>query len=268
MTLQRTASPPAPGRTAARGVAALAAAAAVLLAAFVAAPAARAQSRRGGDLTGHVVNKTTREPISGVRVQLVGTRVAAFTDSVGGFAMRGLPSGDPISFQARAVGFRSATFEIVLPTGTPVERVFELEPMTVALDTVNVAATPSTNWRSPDAFETRRRRGIGYFITREMIDERQANVMNDLLQTVPGLLTTCRGPGGTCQVQMLASGKNCTPEFFLDGFPASNSVDANFPLQRIRAVEVYRSLFEVPPEFQRSTLRCGVIAIWTNMERQ
>ncbi|MGD0483341.1 MAG: TonB-dependent receptor [Gemmatimonadales bacterium] len=228
---------------------------------------AQAQARRGGDLVCRVVNKQTREPIAGVHVQLVGTRVAAFTDSSGTIAMRGLPSGTPISFQARAVGFRMASFEITLPTGTQVERVLELDPQAVALDTVTVAAAPSNNWRSNDAFESRRNRGIGYFITKEMIDERQANILRDLLVVVPGVFTTCRGPGGTCQVQMMASGKNCTPEWFLDGFPATQAVGPDFPIQRIRNVEVYRSIFEVPPEFQRSTLRCGVIAVWSNMER-
>ena len=64
-----------------------------------------------------------------------------------------IPSGTPITFQARAVGYRMTSFEITLPTGTQVERVFELEPQAIALDTVRVAAAPSTNWRSVDAFE-------------------------------------------------------------------------------------------------------------------
>ncbi len=52
-------------------------------------------------------------------------------------------------------------------------------------------------------------------------------------------------------------------QFFLDGFPATNAVGWDFPVRTVRSVEVYRSLFEVPPEFQRSNLRCGVIAIWS-----
>lgn len=228
---------------------------------------ALAQRARGGDLICRVVNKATREPIAGVHMQLVGTRVAAFTDSAGTIAMRGLPSGTPISFQARAVGFRMASFEITLPIGTQVERVLELEPQAIGLDTVVVAATPNTDWRSVHGFELRRIRGIGYFITKEMIDERQANIIRDLLVVVPGVFTSCRGGSASCQVQMLASGRNCTPEWFLDGFPASNAIGPDFPIQRIRGVEVYRSLFEVPPEFQRSNLRCGVIAVWSTMER-
>jgi len=236
----------------------------LLLAASLAGPA-QAQRRGAGDLTGHLVNSVTREPIAGARVQLVGTRVALFTDTAGGFALRGLPSDRPITIEARAVGFRQGRFEVALPSDVPIERTFELEPVTVALDTVSVHSTPSVNWRSNDAFVVRQRRGIGYFITKEMIDERQANDLHDLLVIVPGVWTSCRA--GRCDVQMLASGKNCTPEWFLDGFPATNAIGADFPARRIRAIEVYRSLFEVPPEFQRTNLRCGVIAVWSNMER-
>lgn len=221
---------------------------------------AEAQVRRTGALAAQVVDQATRQPIPGVRVQLVGTRVAAFTDSAGRFGMEGLPNGE-VSFEARALGYRQRRWQVVLPVGTTVERVFEMEPVSLALDTVRVAAPEDRNWRSASGFETRRRRGIGYFITQEMIEERQANSAKDLLVIVPGVWTSCRA--GRCDVQMMASGKNCVPEWFLDGFPATNATGWDFPARTIGAIEVYRSLFEVPPEFQRSNLRCGVIAIWS-----
>lgn len=252
----------APGPTGVRGALALLL---PLALAAVLPPAARAQRRGDGDLSGRIVNALTREPIPGARVQLVGTRVAAFTDSRGGFAMEGLPSGRQIAFEARAVGFRMGRFELTLPSGIAVDRVFEMQPVTVALDTLAVATTPNDNWRSTEAFELRRRRGIGYFITKDIIQERQANSVKDLLVIVPGVWTSCRA--GVCDVQMLASGKNCVPEWFLDGHPATNAVGPDFSALRIRSIEIYRSVFEVPPEFQRSNLRCGVIAIWTDMER-
>jgi hypothetical protein len=152
-------------------------------------------------------------------------------------------------------------WQVVLPIGLEVERVFEMDPQNIALDTVRVAAAPDRNWRSADAFDARRRRGIGYFITKEMIEERQATRVQELLQIVPGLFTQCRA--GSCDVQMMASGGPCRPEWFLDGFPATNAVGWDFPVRTVRSVEIYRSLFEVPPEFQRSNLRCGVIVIWS-----
>lgn len=219
-----------------------------------------AQRRGAGALSGQIVDRATRQPISGARVQLVGTRVAAFTDSAGRFGMQGIATGE-VSFEARALGYRQGRWQVVLPVGTTVDRVFEMEPVDLALDTVRVAAPEERNWRSANSFEQRRQRGIGYFVTEEMIQERQPNTVTDLLQVVPGVSTACRG--GTCEVLMMASGSHCRPEWFLDGYPASNATGWDFPARTIGAIEIYRSIFEVPPEFQRSNLRCGVIAIWT-----
>jgi hypothetical protein len=226
---------------------------------------ALAQRRGAGELVGRVINGTTREPIAGARINLVGSALALFTDAGGGFQLQGLPTGRALTFEARAVGYRMGRFDVTLPPGTPVDRVFDLAPVTVALDTVRVGTTPNDNWRSTEGFELRRRRGIGYFITKDMIQERQANTVKDLLVVVPGVWTSCRA--GTCEVQMLASGKNCLPEWFLDGHPATNAVGPDFTALRIRGIEIYRSVFEVPPEFQRLNLRCGVIALWTDMDR-
>ena len=232
---------------------------ALLLAGLAPAPA-RAQRRGAGSLSGRLVNQLTREPVGGARIQLVGSSVAIFSDSAGRFGMDRMPSGE-VSLEARAIGYRMGRWQVTLPVGVTIERVFEMEPQTVGLDTVTVEAAPSTNWRSETGFDYRRRRGIGYFITRADIDNRQSAIINDLLIIVPGLYSSCGG--GVCRVQMMANGRNCSPEWFLDGHPATNAAGPDFPTQTIRGVEVYRSLFEVPPEFQRSNLRCGVIAIWT-----
>jgi hypothetical protein len=221
---------------------------------------AGAQRRGSGSVSGRILDQVTREPVAGAHVLLVGTRVAVSTDSAGHFAMQSLPNGD-VTFEVRALGYRMGRWQVTLPIGMTVDRVFEMTPQNLALDTLVVEAPRDRNWRSADGFEMRRQRGIGYFITNEMIEERQASVLNDLLQIVPGVLTSCRGT--TCQVLMMASGINCRPEWFLDGFPATNAVGWDFPVRIVRSVEVYRSIFEVPPEFQRSNLRCGVIAIWS-----
>jgi len=233
---------------------------AVLAIGFVAPRDAGAQRRGSGSVAGRILDQVTREPVAGAHILLVGTRVAVSTDSAGRFAMQSLPNGE-VTFEVRALGYRMGRWQVVLPIGMTVDRVFEMTPQNLALDTLVVEAPRDRNWRSGDGFEMRRQRGIGHFITPEMIGERQANVLNDLLQTVPGVFTSCGG--GRCDVMMTASGRNCRPEWFLDGFPATNAVGWDFPVRTVRAVEVYRSLFEVPPEFQRSNLRCGVIAIWS-----
>ena len=243
-----------------RGVGLRAAWSGVLLLAALAPAPVEAQRRGAGSLAGRIVNQLTREPVGGARVQLVGTGVAISTDSAGRFGMDRLPAGE-VNIEARAIGYRMGRWQLTLPVGVTVERVFEMEPQTVGLDTVRVEATPNTNWRSEAAFDYRRRRGTGYFITREDIDNRQAAIINDLLTIVPGVYASCGG--GQCRAVMMTSGKTCVPEWYLDGYPATNAVGPDFPARSIRGVEVYRSIFEVPAEFQRPNLRCGIIVVWS-----
>jgi hypothetical protein len=243
-----------------RGVGLRAAWSGVLLLAALAPAPVEAQRRGAGSLAGRIVNQLTREPVGGARVQLVGTGVAISTDSAGRFGMDRLPAGE-VNIEARAIGYRMGRWQLTLPVGVTVERVFEMEPQTVGLDTVRVEATPNTNWRSEAAFDYRRRRGTGYFITREDIDNRQAAIVNDLLTIVPGVYASCGG--GQCRAVMMTSGKTCVPEWYLDGYPATNAVGPDFPARNIRGVEVYRSIFEVPAEFQRPNLRCGIIVVWS-----
>jgi len=66
---------------------------------------------------------------------------------------------------------------------------------------------------------------------------------------------------------MSRSSRGCRPEYYLDGFPASSSVGPDFPITGIYGIEVYRTASEVPVEFRRPELRCGVILIWSDMGR-
>jgi hypothetical protein len=82
-----------------------------------------------------------------------------------------------------------------------------------------------------------------------------------VIRTIPGIYTACRG--SRCTMIFQESGKPCGPEFFLDGYPATFATGPTFPLSQIRGIEIYKSRSDVPPEFQRPGLNCGVIAIWT-----
>jgi len=127
-----------------------------------------------------------------------------------------------------------------------------------------VPGTQNTDWRSAEGFERRREKGEGYFITEKQIDEQHALTLVELLRQVPGVYAFCGGSKG-CAVLMLRSTPPCSPEYFLDGFPASLAVGPDFPIQGIRGIEVYDDPFSAPIEFQKNDLRCGVVAIWTKM---
>lgn len=210
---------------------------------------------------GVLVQRDSRAPVDGARIAVVGTAQAATTDGEGRFELRGIPAGIHL-LQARAVGFVVGTWLIQLNDGQSLRYTLELEPVAVTLDAVTVLADPG-DWRSAAGFERRRANGVGVFLTREDIRRRQPGSVADLMRSVPGVITNCRGGG--CVVQMIRSTRSCPPVYYLDGYPATLATGANFPIDiaAIRGVEVYRNEMETPVEFLKPGLRCGVIAIWT-----
>lgn len=244
-------APPA----AARGLALIAA---TCLALAAAAPL-RAQ-QAPATVIGLLLNKETRIPVEGARVAVLGTPLAVDTDSTGIFRLSGVTPGVRV-IHVRAIGFAVGSWLVQLDEGQTIRYEFEMEPRTYALAEVVITGGNENDWRSEAAFELRRARSSGYFFTRFDIAGRRANSVGELLAGVPGVFTSCRGRN--CQVSMTRTARPCSPEYFLDGHPATFATGPSFPINQIRGVEVYRSQFDVPAEFQRINLRCGVIAIWT-----
>ena len=211
---------------------------------------------------GTLINRESRSPVEGARVNIVGTGLVASSDAQGRFQITGVPAGVRV-MQVHAIGFSIGSWVVQLTEGQNLHQSFDLSPRTLEVEGVTVSGLDDgTNWRSEQSFEQRRQHGHGFFITREQIQQRNALNMADLLRTVPGVMTTCSN-GRNCTVRMERSTRQCQPEYFLDGYPATFSTGPNFPVQQIRGVEIYRDYFEVPAEFQRPNLQCGVIAIWT-----
>ena len=211
-------------------------------------------------VAGSLVDRTSRLPVEGARVAILGTGLGASTDQAGRFEVTSVPSGIRV-LQVRAIGYAVGSWMVELGDGQVLRQVFELEARAIQLDSISVTAAAFTGWRSEAGFEERRARRIGFFLGRQEIQQRHANTIGDLMRVVPGLMTTCRNSG--CVVRMERGTQNCLPEYFLDGYPATFSTGPNFPITQIRGVEIYRDRFETPAEFQRPNLQCGVIAIWT-----
>lgn len=221
-----------------------------------------AQSQVTTSISGVLVSRENRLPVEGVRVAVLGTPLAVATDSAGRFELIGIPAGVRV-LQARAIGYIVASWLLELSEGQSFRDTFDLEPRVVTVAAVTVTADPR-DWRSEAAFERRMAHGTGVFLTRADIQQRRPANLADLMRGVPGVLTHCSNPR-TCTVRMIRSTRQCSPEYFLDGYPATFATGASFPINiaSIRGIEVYRNQFEVPPEFQKINLTCGVIAIWT-----
>ncbi|TMB98757.1 MAG: hypothetical protein E6J42_05215 [Chloroflexi bacterium] len=212
-------------------------------------------------ISGQVVNQQSRIPVSGARVNLIGTRLQSATDSAGRFTQASLGAGTYI-LEVRAIGYGVTSWVLRLADGELVDYVFELEPLGVDLDPIVVEGRPGYFQRRMQEFEERRRAGRGIFITRDQIAASHATTMVDLLRGIPGVRLNCRS--GVCTAQMTRTAHGvCAADWVVDGMPATVSSTPHLPVVGIVAVEIYRSPSEAPAEFLKADSDCGVIAIWT-----
>ena len=191
----------------------------------------------------------------------------------GSFALVGVPAGTR-SIEARAIGYGPTTVAVDVPTGGAAiadvlfdRRAQEMKPITV------VGQRPA---RDVAGFSERQREGLGRFLTADDLERRPATRIGDaLLRSMPVTYDmTAIGP----EVKMRATGSmqndsRCVPNWFLDGMfiprPESGtrqtmlqSIEAMVFPQDIRGIELYNSLGEIPPQFNRFN-GCGSIVIWT-----
>jgi hypothetical protein len=228
------------------------------------APQSLAAQARPGAVVGVVVNAQTREPVEGALVSLRFSVSSARTDSAGRFELPGIAPG-PGLMQVRAIGYKVGSWAVRLAEGDTVRDTLPLEPVPVELSDITVNAARDNDWRSADGFERRRAQGDGYFVTEEQLKQQRPLTLVEVLRTVPGVSTQC--DYHNCKVWMTRTARGCTPEYFLDGFPASFATGPTFPIEHIRGIEIYNDVFSAPIWLQRPNMQCGVIAIWTDMNR-
>src|SRR2546422_561505 len=212
-------------------------------------------------ISGQVVNQQSRIPVSGARVNLIGTRLYSATDSAGRFNQASLGAGTYI-LEVRAIGYGVTSWVLRLADGELVDYVFELEPIGVDLEPIVVEGRPGYFQRRMQEFEERRRSGRGIFITHDQIEASHAATMADLLRGGPGVRLNCRSGVVTAQMKRTARG-SCVADWVVDGVSASMSGTPHLPVVGIVAVEIYRSPSDAPAEFLKADSQCGVIAIWT-----
>jgi hypothetical protein len=223
----------------------------------------RAQ-RRTGTLTG-VVHDDAGAPVANVEVAAVKHAVVTRTDSVGRFLLAALPAG-ALDLTFRRLAFEPVVVTIDLPANDTTEVEVKLTVIAQRLTGVVV------NDRAPKrrvlaGFETRRREGIGYFVTREQIEKRQPRLLSDMLRMIPGTILTA-GETGRMTLRFTRSlARNCPPQFYVDGVQATGFNIDDMPPGDVEGVEIFAGPTGLPPEFNRmrSTSNCGTVLIWSRI---
>jgi hypothetical protein len=121
-----------------------------------------------GVISGRVITAATEAPIVGASVRVTAQDVAAQTDSLGRFTLRGVRVG-VVQLDVRRVGFEAVTRgDIAVSPGKPAEVTIALRPVDVRLATVTVrptafpavpAASAPVSTQRYDAEEVRRQPG-------------------------------------------------------------------------------------------------------------
>ena len=226
------------------------------------ASGARAQSANGR-LTG-TVRDTGGVPVASARVASSGYLTT--TDSGGRFILPGLPYG-LIGVSVRRLGFepRDTSFNFVAGGTDSLIVVLALVPHELEGITTE-AETRSRRWLAE--FHRRRQGNVGTFLDRKQIEERHVQRISDLMRRLPGVRVSV-DRNGRQQMRMgrSAGGRDCPPDFWIDGVRAAGLTVDDVPLQDVEALEIYKGPSGIPPELNSrfGNPGCGAVVIWTRV---
>jgi hypothetical protein len=226
-------------------------------------PAARSLEAQAAVLSG-VVDDSTGRPIAGVEVTALRSRRVVRTDSAGRFSFPSLlPGALEIGF--RRLAYEPAILQIQLPAGDTTDVEITLGLAARQLTAVLIeASSPQTPEMA--AFETRRKQGIGRFITRSEIEHRHPMILSDLVRAIPGAILIS-GENGRTALRFSRTARNCPPQFYVDGIQVADFSIDDMPPRDVEGVELYPGAAGIPPAFNRmhSTSSCGTVLIWSHV---
>lgn len=219
-------------------------------------------------LRGSVRDSATGQPIAGAEIRVDALDRRSVSNAQGSYTLPDLPGGRH-DLIVRALGYRPVVVSVAIESGQVLERDFVLAGDAVQLDSVVVTGRPSTRgvgaW-GYEAFEERRRtRPGGIFI--DSLDMRRNEALD--LRGVLRRMNVPMDRGGNAVVGRAAirsfrqPNMDCPVAVYVDGVRVQLFRLRDYTAASIRAIEVYRSVAQTPPQFDRLDQECGVMLIWT-----
>jgi hypothetical protein len=215
----------------------------------------------GASLHG-LVRDQTGAPIGFALVTVADIRGVA--DSAGRFFLTNLAPGST-NVLVRRLGFSPKRVALTLVEGRSDSLTVTLASFPVELAGITTEA--STMGRLAE-FERHKVNGQGIYLDRAELEKRRTPRLSDVLRRVPGVRIVTDRTGRTLlRMGRATSGRDCPPEFWIDGVRAQFLGVDDVPVSDIEALEVYRGPSGLPPEFNSrfSNAQCGAIVIWTRI---
>lgn len=235
----------------------------VVLVTILALPGAAAAQRRTGAVSG-LVKDSAGTPIRDVEVVALRSGRSIRTDTAGHFILAGLPSGTT-DLGIRRIAFEPVVVNVDVPESDTTDIEIRLGGVAQTLPTV-VVNDHAEHVRLLAEFESRRKNGVGHFITRAQIEKRHPLLLSDMMRSIPGA-SIVPAENGRAVLRFARSHNSCPPQYFLDGLRVTSFNIDDVPPGDVEGVELYAGAAGLPPEFNQlyGNTICGTVAIWTRI---
>ena len=243
----------------------------------------------GAAFMGVVVADSSQRVLADAEVAIPALALTTRSNAKGEFRIADIPVGTH-EITVRRVGYGAMTAPITFAANDDEERRIVLQPLTV-LDSVEVVASRiDAGMRD---FEANRRVGLGHFLTRDQLQQREGQSTGNVLLQIPsiGLLrgrtsgafiqskrfvvplsavagqgsSTIWQPSDTERTQGMVAG--CYAQVYLDN-QLMNPTQPTEPFDvnsiapgQIEAIEYYASAAETPSRYAKLNSNCGVLVI-------
>jgi len=215
------------------------------------------------------VLSATGAPVVGARVELQGTSAATRTRADGSFVLDSLPSGTQ-AVVVRQLGFKPIEQTVELTARTPARLTVKLGVFVPELTPVEVVSRRDEGLQRVGFLDRKRMSAGGHFVDPETIEKRHAQLLTDLLRTIPGIRVSSTNGQAQVYSTRTASQDGCVT-IYVDGAPWSSlepgDLDSFVRPNEVAAIEVYNGT-SVPPQFTTPGQSCASVVVWTKTRVQ
>lgn len=229
---------------------------------------------RSVTLIGTILDSLNRRPVERADVYLPGEgEPRTGTDRDGRFRLKSVPA-DEVIVLFRRIGYapRALRLNLANREGRTLDLgAIALNGIVVHLDSITIETRLVTQNPRLIDFYRRKKNGMGQYLTRQDIFQRNPMVATDLIRSFPGLTVGCQvlGPCVPATYRKVRAGEvTCPMRVLLDGVPTAVELDM-IPPAWIAGMEVYKSSAMTPLELGNvgsigvGNAGCGTLVVWT-----
>jgi len=229
------------------------------------------QTRSFGTIDG-VVSDTNLVPLHAAFVSILGTSVRVGTGPNGRFRIVRLPAGQYLLVVKR-VGYRPVSSVIDVAASDTLRVSYTLAEVPQTATTLGaVVVTEPSNSERLQGFDSRRKLGVGSFLTLDQINKANTVFTTELMRKFPAVNVSPSHTSVITEYFALSAreGGNpsmgaCPMQVYLDQVPLPTPFNLDLlPTPKdLYGIEVYSGSSTIPPQFAGPNRGCGVILVWT-----